>query len=188
MTAEEEKRAFEWFVDSVMTRWSEYPAMHIYHFTPYEPSALKRLMGRHSTREDEIDRMLRAGLFIDLHTVLKRALRASVEQYSLKALEEFHAFRRAMPLEASAHRNASNGTRPGTGAAGRKRVKASRRRSLSTTLTIVFQLDPCATGWSRNARHWSKQGTASPVRQCQMALLPKRLANASDRLRRWQRH
>ena len=25
ITAEEEKRAFEWFVDSVMTRWSEYP-------------------------------------------------------------------------------------------------------------------------------------------------------------------
>ena len=99
MTADEEKRAFEWFVDSVMTRWSEYPAMHIYHFTPYEPSALKRLMGRHSTREDEIDRMLRAGLFIDVHTVLKRALRASVEQYSLKALEVFHGFQRAVPLE-----------------------------------------------------------------------------------------
>ena len=99
MTADEEKRAFEWFVDSVMTRWSEWPAMHIYHFTPYEPSALKRLMGRHSTREDEIDRMLRAGLFIDVHTVLKRTLRASVEQYSLKALEVFHGFARAMPLE-----------------------------------------------------------------------------------------
>ena len=99
MTVDEEKRAFEWFVDSVMTRWSEYPAMHIYHFTPYEPSALKRLMGRHSTREDEIDRMLRAGLFVDVHTVLKRALRASVEQYSLKALEVFHGFRRAVPLE-----------------------------------------------------------------------------------------
>ena len=56
-------------------------------------------MGRHSTRENEIDRMLRAGLFIDLHTVLKRALRASVEQYSLKALEVFHGFRRAVPLE-----------------------------------------------------------------------------------------
>jgi predicted RecB family nuclease len=96
---EEEKRAFEWFVDSVMKRWSQYPAMHIYHFTPYEPSALKRLMGRHSTREDEIDRMLRAGLFTDLHTVLKRALRASVEQYSLKALEVFHGFQRRVPLE-----------------------------------------------------------------------------------------
>ena len=99
MTADEEKQAFEWFVDSVMAHWSEYPTMHIYHFTPYEPSALKRLMGRHSTREDEIDRMLRAGLFIDLHTLLKRGLRASVEQYSLKALEVFHGFRRAAPLE-----------------------------------------------------------------------------------------
>jgi predicted RecB family nuclease len=99
LTAGEEKRAFEWFVDSVMRRWSAYPLMHIYHFTPYEPSALKRLMGRHSTREDEIDRMLRAGLFIDVHTVLKRALRASVEKYSLKALEEFHRFERKVPLK-----------------------------------------------------------------------------------------
>ena len=71
---------------------------NIYHFTSYEPSALKRLMGRHSTREDEIDRMLRAGLFIDLHTVLRRALRAGVEEYWLKALEVFHDFRRAVAL------------------------------------------------------------------------------------------
>jgi predicted RecB family nuclease len=98
-TADAERQAFEWFVDSVMTRWPEFPAMHIYHFTPYEPSALKRLMGRYATREDEIDRMLRAALFVDLHTVLKRALRASVEQYSLKALEVFHGFQRAVPLE-----------------------------------------------------------------------------------------
>jgi predicted RecB family nuclease len=99
MTAEEEKRAFQWFVDTVMARWQSDPAMHIYHFTPYEPSALKRLMGRYATREDEIDQMLRAGLFIDLHTVLKRAVRAGVEQYSLKALEIFHGFRRQVPLE-----------------------------------------------------------------------------------------
>ena len=98
-TADEEKQAFEWFVDLIMARWSEYPAMHIYHFTPYEPSALKRLMGRYATREDEIDRMLRAALFVDLHTILKRALRASVEQYSLKALEVFHGFQRAVALE-----------------------------------------------------------------------------------------
>ena len=99
LTAGEERRAFEWFVDWVMARWANEPAMHIYHFTPYEPSALKRLMGRYATREDEIDRMLRGGLFIDLHTVLKRAIRAGVEQYSLKALEVFHGFRRQLPLE-----------------------------------------------------------------------------------------
>jgi uncharacterized protein len=99
LTASDEKEAFKWFVDTVMNRWARYPSMHIYHFAPYEPSALKRLMGRHSVCEDEIDRMLRAKLFIDLHTVLKRSVRASVEQYSLKALEVFHGFKRKVPLE-----------------------------------------------------------------------------------------
>ena len=99
LSAAEENEAFIWFVDLVMTRWARYPAMHIYHFAPYEPSALKRLMGRYGAREDEIDRMLRAGLFIDLHTVVRRSVRASVEQYSLKALEEFHGFTRRIPLE-----------------------------------------------------------------------------------------
>ncbi len=99
LTASAEKAAFQWFVDTVMDRWARHPAMHIYHFAPYEPSALKRLMGGHGVCEDEIDRMLRAGLFIDLHTVLKRSVRASVEQYSLKALEVFHGFKRTIPLE-----------------------------------------------------------------------------------------
>ena len=97
--AEEEKGAFEWFVDSVMARLAEQPGMHIYHFTAYEPSALKRLMGRYATREDEIDRILRAGLLVDLHTILRQAVRASVEEYSLKALEPFHAFERAVSLD-----------------------------------------------------------------------------------------
>ena len=99
VNAEEEKQAFETFVDTVMARWAKYPAMHVYHFTGYESGALKRLMGRYATREDEIDRMLRAHLLVDLHTVTRRAIRASVEQYSLKALEPFYAFQRKTPLE-----------------------------------------------------------------------------------------
>ena len=99
VSAEHEKRAFEWFVDRVMAHWGQYPAMHVYHFTGYESGALKRLMGRYATREDEIDRMLRAFLLVDLHTVVKRAARASVEEYSLKALEAFYGFRRRVPLE-----------------------------------------------------------------------------------------
>jgi predicted RecB family nuclease len=98
LSAEEEKRAFEWLVDSVMALWSEFPSMHVYHFTPYEPSALKRLMGRYATREDEIDRLLRGKRLVDVHTVVKRSVRASVEEYSLKALEPFHQFARAVPL------------------------------------------------------------------------------------------
>jgi uncharacterized protein len=103
LTAEEEKEAFRWFVQTIMDRWSNHPSMHIYHFAPYEPSALKRLMGRYGVCEDEIDQMLRAKLFVDLHTVLKRSVRASVEQYSLKALEVFHGFSRKVPLEDAGH-------------------------------------------------------------------------------------
>jgi hypothetical protein len=99
LAAEQERDAFIWFVDLVMARWAEYPAMHVYHFAPYEPSTLKRLMGRYGVREDEIDRMLRAKVFIDLHTVVKRSVRASVEQYSLKALEVFHGFVRKISLD-----------------------------------------------------------------------------------------
>ena len=99
VNAEEEKRAFETFVDTVMARWAKHPTMHVYHFTGYESGALKRLMGRYATREDEIDRMLRAFLLVDLHTVTKRAVRASVEHYSLKALEPFYGFERKVLLE-----------------------------------------------------------------------------------------
>jgi predicted RecB family nuclease len=99
LNAEEEKLAFETFVDTVMARWAKYPAMHVYHFTGYESGALKRLMGRYATREDQLDRMLRAYLLVDLHTVTRRSLRASVEHYSLKALEPFYGFERMTPLE-----------------------------------------------------------------------------------------
>ena len=98
LSREEEKRVFEDFVDVVITRWQQYPDMHIYHFSPYEPSALKRLMGRYATREEEIDWMLRAGLFIDLHGVMRGGIRASVESYSLKELEQFHGFERTVAL------------------------------------------------------------------------------------------
>jgi predicted RecB family nuclease len=100
-TAEEEKRGFEWFVDEVMARWKKFPAMHVFHFGAYEPGAFKNLMGKYATREEEIDSMLRAGLFVDLHTVFKQGLRASVEEYSLKKLEVFYGFERKTPLDES---------------------------------------------------------------------------------------
>ena len=98
LTREEEKTAFEEFVDAILARWQQYPDMHVYHFAPYEPAALKRLMGRYATREGEIDRMLRAGLLVDLHGVVRGGIRASVESYSLKELERFHKYRRGIAL------------------------------------------------------------------------------------------
>jgi uncharacterized protein len=95
----EERTAFERVVDEIMGAWDASPGMHIYHYAPYEPAAFKRLMGRHATREAEVDRMLRAGLFVDLYAIVKHSLRASVEQYSIKDLEPFYGFERGVALE-----------------------------------------------------------------------------------------
>jgi predicted RecB family nuclease len=94
-----ERSGFEALIDTIVARWEADPGMHVYHFGAYEPAALKRLMGRHATREVEIDRLLRAGRFVDLHAVVKHALRASVEEYSIKKLEPLYGFVRAEKLE-----------------------------------------------------------------------------------------
>src|SRR5216683_7173354 len=98
---EQEKKGFEWMVDEIMQRRAANPKMHVYHFGAYEPGALKRLMGMYATREDEIDRLLRAGALVDLHQAYKQGMRASVEEYSLKKVEAFFGFERKTPLEAS---------------------------------------------------------------------------------------
>jgi predicted RecB family nuclease len=94
----EEHAAFEAVVDEILRSWNANPEMHVYHYAPYEPAAFKRLMGRYATREAEIDRMLRAELFVDLYAVVKHSLRASVEKYSIKDLEPFYGFTRSVAL------------------------------------------------------------------------------------------
>lgn len=101
LTPEQEKIGFEWLVDEMIRCWQADPAMHVYHFGSYETAAFKRLMGAYATREEEIDRMLRAKIFVDLHTICKQAVRASVEEYSLKALESLTQFVRRTALSES---------------------------------------------------------------------------------------
>jgi predicted RecB family nuclease len=94
-----ERRGFEILIDTILARWAADPNMHVYHYGAYEPSAIKRLMGRYATRESQVDRLLRAGRFVDLHGVVKQSLRASVEEYSIKQLEPLYGFERAQPLD-----------------------------------------------------------------------------------------
>ncbi|MFN8036147.1 MAG: TM0106 family RecB-like putative nuclease [Acidimicrobiia bacterium] len=91
----QEKLAFEAFIDFVMERVVRHPKMHVYHYAPYEPSAVKRLMGMHGTREEEVDRLLRGGMFVDLYRVLRQSLVVSTESYSLKEIEHFYMAPRA---------------------------------------------------------------------------------------------
>jgi predicted RecB family nuclease len=87
---ESEKRAFEELVDFFHERLRADPNMHVYHYAPYEPVVLKRLMGLYGTREEEVDDLLRRGVLVDLFAVVRHALRASYPTYSLKDIERFY--------------------------------------------------------------------------------------------------
>ncbi|MFL5675171.1 MAG: TM0106 family RecB-like putative nuclease, partial [Chloroflexota bacterium] len=97
-TLDAERRAFERLVDFIIERLDRDPSMHVYHYAPYEPTALKRLMGRYGTREAEVDRLLRQGVLVDLLRVVRQSLRASVESYSIKKMEGFYDFVREIDL------------------------------------------------------------------------------------------
>ena len=105
--AQEEKDAFDRFMEFLDQRLLEYPDLNIYHYAPYEPSALKRLMGRHGVREIELDRVLRGKRFIDLYRVVRRSLRASVESYSIKKLESLFGYTRLQDLREASISKAS---------------------------------------------------------------------------------
>lgn len=77
-------------VDWLVQRWKTHPDMHVYHYAPYETTALKRLASQHATREHELDQLLRGERFVDLYAVVRQGLRISKGSYSIKKLEEFY--------------------------------------------------------------------------------------------------
>ncbi|MEN3357186.1 MAG: hypothetical protein V7637_1168 [Mycobacteriales bacterium] len=87
---DQEKQAFERLIDHLMRAWAADPDMHIYHYAAYEPQALRRLSARHDTRVDEVDRLLRSARLVDLYAVVRQAVRAGTESYSIKKLEAFY--------------------------------------------------------------------------------------------------
>jgi predicted RecB family nuclease len=90
----EERRAFEEFVDELAERRRRFPGLHVYHYAPYERTALTRLAGQHGTREEEVDDLLRGDVLVDLYRVTRQALRASVPSYSIKEIEALYGFER----------------------------------------------------------------------------------------------
>jgi hypothetical protein len=98
VTFEAEREAFENLIDLFMDRLRADPGLHIFHYAPYEPTAMRRLMGRYGTREDEVDHLLRAGVFVDLYRAVRQGVRASVESYSIKRLEPMYGYERTVDL------------------------------------------------------------------------------------------
>lgn len=89
-TPAEERRAFEALIDLIVERRRQHPDLHVYHYAPYEPTALGRLMGRYGTREDELDDLLRGEVFVDLYRVVHQGLVIGSPSYSLKKIEPLY--------------------------------------------------------------------------------------------------
>lgn len=90
----EERQAFEQFMDFVAGHLLKHPHAHIYHYAHYEETALKRLMSFYGTREAEVDNLLRFGKLIDLYKVVRESMRISEPRYSIKNVENFYLKKR----------------------------------------------------------------------------------------------
>jgi uncharacterized protein len=126
-----ERLAFEAAVDLIRARLARYPDLHVYHFGAAESVALKRLMGEYATRELEIDDFLRRGVFVNLHPIVRQALRAGVSGYSLKDLEPLIGY------------EASASIRSGTGAVLEYERWLATREATCLTDIAAYNQDDC---------------------------------------------
>ena len=91
---DQERGAFQALIDFITERRKRYPAMHVYHYAPYEKVALRKLAQLHCTREDALDDLLRAEVFVDLYAVVRQTLVISEDSYGIKKLERFYGLDR----------------------------------------------------------------------------------------------
>ena len=80
-------------------RMTEHPHAHIYHYAPYEITALRRLATRHGHGEGQLDRWLRERRFVDLYAVVRGGVIASEPSYSLKDMEAFYDLERTSEVK-----------------------------------------------------------------------------------------
>jgi len=91
---EQEKRAFEDFIDWAYDRWQQDPEMHVYHYASYEITAIRKLSTRNQTRLEEVAELLKASVFIDLYKVVKNGLLIGEPAYSIKNVEHLYRGKR----------------------------------------------------------------------------------------------
>ncbi|MEN0129593.1 MAG: TM0106 family RecB-like putative nuclease [Brevundimonas sp.] len=86
----QEKQALVDFVSYVQRRRAEHPDLHVYHYAPYERTALHRLAGRHGVAEEVLDEWAQSGVLVDLYATVRHSLRVGTGSYSLKKLEPLY--------------------------------------------------------------------------------------------------
>lgn len=91
---EQEAIAFRDFVKFAYDSLQADPTAHVYHYAPYEVTALNKLATRHGVMEKEVDWLIAEGKMIDLYKVVKGSIMVSQPSYSIKKLEAFYEFDR----------------------------------------------------------------------------------------------
>jgi uncharacterized protein len=170
VTRTAEKAAFEQLIDLLIDRLDADSSMHVYHYAAYEKTALARLAQRHATREEEVDRLLRGRVLVDLYRVVRQGLRASVESYSIKRLEGLYGLVREEDLKSAgssivAFEAGWTAARPRTA----RWATRSCARSRTTTATTCSRTGSCVTGWrsagSISRSSWAGSSAAADRRR-----------------------
>ncbi len=91
----DEKQALIDLFSFFEARISRHPNARIYHYAPYEITALRRLTTQHGVGEAQLDGWLREHRFVDLYSVVRGGIFASERSYSIKYLEAFYDIERA---------------------------------------------------------------------------------------------
>ncbi len=89
-----EARLLSELLEFFRARLTEYPSARIYHYAPYEITALRRLTTKYGIGEAFLDRLLRERRFVDLFAVVRGALIGSEPNYSIKSMEAFYGRKR----------------------------------------------------------------------------------------------
>lgn len=99
---QEEKQAFDAFVQWVQNRRERYPDLHVYHYASYEKTALGTLASRHQVHVPLIDQWLREELLVDLYPIVRNGVLVGAPSYSIKKVERLYGPPRAEEVENAA--------------------------------------------------------------------------------------
>ena len=89
-----EREALQQLFNLFQVTIARHPEAHIYHYAPYEVTALRKITMRHRFGEVQLDEWLRERRFVDLYAVVRGGIIASEPSYSIKDMEAFYGVQR----------------------------------------------------------------------------------------------
>lgn len=86
---EQERKAFEQFVEFASENLRQHPSSHIYHYSDPEPGRLRKLAARYGVLVAEVETLCEA--MVDLKRVAKASIMPGCGGYSIKQLERYYS-------------------------------------------------------------------------------------------------